>query len=135
MHTLSLDLTIEFVSRWHTGAGEAGIMANRLVQRDARNWPYVPASTLKGVIRHHCEKLCRTLGFPEPCDPHLSDLTQAGRFVPLTADLSPVETLFGNNFLGTDHHPPGSSINQIRATYRRRSRHVFCADATPRSQP
>jgi len=98
MYSIELHLTVQFTSRWHAGSGEAGFAAQRLIRRDARNRPFIPGSTLKGIIRENCEKLSRVLGFPEPADPHQPDLTQMGRFVPLTPVLSPVETLFGNNY-------------------------------------
>lgn len=62
--------------------------------------PYIPGSTLKGVIREACEKLSRTLGFPEPSDPHSTDLTLPGAFEPLNKALSPVDCLFGNKYEG-----------------------------------
>lgn len=98
MNSIKLELTVQFESRWHAGSGEAGFAAHRLIRRDARNWPFIPGSTLKGIIRENCEKLSRLLGFPAPADPHQPDLTQPGRFVPLNPSLSPVDNLFGNNY-------------------------------------
>ncbi|MDM8525793.1 RAMP superfamily CRISPR-associated protein [Desulfococcaceae bacterium HSG8] len=69
-HNLKLKLTISFKSKWHAGSGEGGFLLDRLIRKDARNLPYIPGSTLKGVVRENCEKLSRTLGFPEPLDPH-----------------------------------------------------------------
>ncbi len=94
-HRLKLKLSIRFLSKWHTGSGEGNLLTDRLLQRDARGMPYIPGSTLKGVIRENCEKLSRTLGFKEPCDPHSKS---ADFFKPLSEVLSPVDRLFGNKF-------------------------------------
>jgi len=96
MHRLHMEVSIAFRSRFHCGSGEGGLEADRLLRRDCRGRPFVPASTLKGVVRESCEKLCRTLGFPDPSDPHATRLTHPGIFEPLSRVKSPVECLFGN---------------------------------------
>jgi CRISPR/Cas system CSM-associated protein Csm3 (group 7 of RAMP superfamily) len=100
MPTLELRLEIEFLSKWRSGSGEGGLSAQRLIRRDARGWPYIPASTLKGVIRERCERLCRTLAenYWLPLDPHERDLRRPGAFAPLSQSPSPVETIFGTNY-------------------------------------
>ncbi len=97
-HKLELTLSFQFETIWHTGSGDGNILTDRLLQRDARGNPYLPAGTLKGVIRESCEKLCRTLNFPEPSDPHSIDLHFPGAFGPLSRAPSPVDRLFGNKF-------------------------------------
>ncbi|MDM8538278.1 RAMP superfamily CRISPR-associated protein [Desulfobacterales bacterium HSG17] len=97
-HYLKLKLTIQFESRWHTGSGEGNILTDRLIQKDARGMPHIPGSTLKGVIRESCEKLSRTLGFPEPSNPHSTDIKFPGSFNALNKAPSPVDRLFGNKF-------------------------------------
>lgn len=97
-HILKLELNIRFESKWHTGSGEGDLLLDRLIRRDARNWPYIPGSTLKGVIRESCEKLSRTLDFPDPVDPHQTDLSLPGAFVPLSKVPSPVDAVFGNKY-------------------------------------
>jgi len=103
MYTIHLELTIEFQSKWHCGSGEGGLALNRAVKRDARNWPHIPASTLRGVVRESCEKLSRTLDFPHATDPHQTDLTRAGpgAFQPMGKVCSPVDELFGNRYEGS----------------------------------
>ncbi|QTA92058.1 RAMP superfamily CRISPR-associated protein [Desulfonema magnum] len=96
-HNLRLDMTISFESKWHTGSGESGFLVDRLISRDARGWPYIPGSTLKGVIRENCEKLSRTLGFPHPLDPHENDEFSEA-FAPLNTLASPVDRIFGNKY-------------------------------------
>jgi hypothetical protein len=50
------------------------------------------------VIRESCEKLARTLGFPEPSDPHQTRLTHPATFAPLSRVTSPVDAIFGNRY-------------------------------------
>lgn len=95
-HHIRLDLEIAFSSRWHTGSGEGSVMTDRLIRRDPLNRPFVPAATLKGIVRQSCEKLSRTLGFRDPSDPHQSDLTLSQAFVPFKQMASPVDRLFGS---------------------------------------
>ncbi|MEW6140297.1 MAG: RAMP superfamily CRISPR-associated protein [Thermodesulfobacteriota bacterium] len=97
-HHIRLDLQIVFTSRWHAGSGESSLMTDRLVRRNGRNRPFIPAATLKGIVRQSCEKLSRTRGFPDPSDPHQSDLTEQGGFVPSAQMTSPVDRLFGTRF-------------------------------------
>jgi len=98
MHRIQLELEINFPYRWHTGSGEGSFMTDRLIRRDSQNLPFIPASTLKGIIRQSCEKLSRTLGFEEPSDPHQPDLTLSQAFVPFQQMVSPVDQLFGTKF-------------------------------------
>lgn len=124
-HDLKLKLNISFESRWHTGSGEGNILIDRLVQKDTRGMPYIPGSTLKGVIREACEKLSRTLGFPDPLDPHDTDLKCPGAFKPLNTVPSPVDRLFGSKYeqgglffrnahLTEDHHHHFFSQSRVR---------------------
>lgn len=97
-HHIRLDLQIVFASRWHAGSGESSLMTDRLIRRNGRNHPFIPAATLKGIVRQSCEKLSRTLGFPHPSDPHQGALSEQGAFVPSTQIVSPVDHLFGTRF-------------------------------------
>ena len=100
MHHIMLNLTINMTSKWHIGSGEGSLILDRLINRDSRNRPFIPGSTLKGVIRESCEKLSRTLKFPEPSDPHQSDLTIQDTFKPTAELQSPIDRIFGNKFQG-----------------------------------
>jgi len=99
-HHLKLELTIQFSSKWHSGSGESGLMLNRLINRDAQNCPYIPGSTWKGVVRESCEKLTRTLGFPDPADPHSRVLNVMDNFNEPQYIDSPVDRLFGTRYSG-----------------------------------
>lgn len=90
-----MHLSLCFQSPWHCDSGEGGLHTDRIVQRDARNLAYVPGSTLRGVVREQCEKLARSLGFPEPTDPHEDSMEHPDAFVPLVRVDSPVDRLFG----------------------------------------
>ncbi|KPA14384.1 protein containing DUF324 [Candidatus Magnetomorum sp. HK-1] len=97
-HHICIELSIDFLSKWHAGSGDGSLVSDRLIRRDSRNWPFIPGSTLKGVIRENCEKLSRTLLFKSPSDPHQRDLTIQDTFKPLKELDSPVDRLFGNTF-------------------------------------
>lgn len=99
-HMIKLDLSIRFQSKWHAGSGEGGLLTDRLIRRDARGWPYIPGSALRGVVRESCEKLSRTLDFPDPSDPHRTALSHPGAFAPLSKALPPVDAVFGNKYEG-----------------------------------
>jgi CRISPR/Cas system CSM-associated protein Csm3 (group 7 of RAMP superfamily) len=102
MHHIKLDLTIQFISKWHTGSGEGNFLVQRMLKKDAREWPYIPGSTFRGIARQSCEKLSRTLGFHEPGDPHDPRLDKPEVFGPLQKNLSPVDRLFGSKYEGTN---------------------------------
>lgn len=98
MHRISLDLAIKLGSRWHAGTGEGSQTVNRIIRRDSANLQYIPGSTLKGIVRESCERLCRTFGFPEPHDPHAKNIRDKGVFGPIEQVSSPADALFGNKF-------------------------------------
>jgi len=97
-HVIKLGLTIRFRSKWHIGSGEGGLLTDRFIRRDGRNRPYIPGSSLKGVVRESCEKLSRTLGFGDSCDPHQASLIDPRAFGPLAQAASPVDAIFGNKY-------------------------------------
>ncbi len=76
--------------------------ANRAVQRDSMRQPFIPASTLRGVVRESCEKFSRTMNFPHSGDPHDPDINRTGQepFLPLKDVRSPIYALFGNRYEG-----------------------------------
>ena len=99
-HNTRIQFTLQFTSKWHTGSGEGNLLIDRLVHKDAMNLPYIAGSTLKGVVRESCERLSRTLGYPEPMDPHQINLALEDNFKPLEKMDSPVDSLFGNKYEG-----------------------------------
>ncbi|MBI2470389.1 MAG: hypothetical protein HYV59_04000 [Planctomycetes bacterium] len=97
-HKIHINYTITLISKWHAGSGEGGLFANRLIRKDARNLPFIPGSTLKGIIRGNCEKLSSTLNFPPPTNPHDKKLIHSDSFTELSKVASPVDAIFGNCF-------------------------------------
>ena len=54
-------IILTFTTPFHFGTGLREGLIDRSVQRNANGYLYVPGSTLKGVIREHCEQVCRLL--------------------------------------------------------------------------
>lgn len=88
-HRVRLVLHICFRSRWHAGSGEGNLMTDRLIRRDGLNRPFIPGSTLKGIVRQSCEKLCHARGFRNLPSPHHTNAIQSH---------SPVDCLFGTTY-------------------------------------
>jgi len=57
-----LDLRVEFETPPNVGGYGAPLFVDRPFRRDAHGWPYIPASTLKGRLRHECERLVQATG-------------------------------------------------------------------------
>jgi CRISPR/Cas system CSM-associated protein Csm3 (group 7 of RAMP superfamily) len=86
------------------GAGALGIEADKMVQRDGRDRPIIPASQLKGRLRHACESLAREVGIPLCRSPHPQTTCPHLVTVPKGADgrrLCPVCRLFGSPALAS----------------------------------
>ena len=96
-HKLKIDMKVFFSNRWHIGSGIGSPVVDRLTIKDPMRQPYIPGSTLKGVVRHVCEKLAQALKF-ETTDPH--DETNIASFC--SAEKTPyvVDRLFGSRFEG-----------------------------------
>jgi CRISPR/Cas system CSM-associated protein Csm3 (group 7 of RAMP superfamily) len=60
---------LDFAMPFHFGTGMRTGLIDRAVQRDSKGYLYVPGSTIKGVVREHCEQLARFLGAED--DEHL----------------------------------------------------------------
>lgn len=56
---VQINYELAFATPFHLGTGISAGMIDRTVIRDADDYLYVPASTIKGVLREHCEQLCR----------------------------------------------------------------------------
>lgn len=104
---LDLGYRIAWDGRWHVGSGHQSAAADRLQRRwESRGRdgaPFVPGSQIKGVLRHHCERLAIALGLGV-VDPHSGaesgDRSLVTHFRPLaTSDLL-IDRLFGNRYQG-----------------------------------
>jgi CRISPR-associated protein Csm3 len=60
---VTIDLTLIFQTPLNIGSGaQRGTLADRAMIKDDRGWPYVPASALKGRLRHAVEQVAAGLG-------------------------------------------------------------------------
>jgi len=107
-----IDYELLFTAPFHFGTGTATASIDRTVIRDAHHALYVPASTFKGVLREHCEQLCRFyLPQAQIASPHdaYATLIQFGRLPTI------ISRIFGSSL-----HPGGLRFNdmkQERETY------------------
>lgn len=96
MQEIHIDFQLNMLGNWHSGSGEGGLLADRLLRRDCINRPYIPASTLRGVVREQCELISRSLGKTPPSDPHVDDVNT---FLPKNMTNSLVDILFGTKYI------------------------------------
>lgn len=67
---ITIDLTLTFETPLNIGSGaQRGTLADRAMIKDDRGWPYVPASALKGRLRHAVEQIEAGRGH-HVCDTH-----------------------------------------------------------------
>jgi CRISPR-associated protein Csm3 len=60
---VTIDLTLTFQTPLNIGSGaQRGTLADRAMIKDDQGWPYVPASALKGRLRHAVEQVVAGLG-------------------------------------------------------------------------
>lgn len=73
----TLELTVRAIDPLLVKSGMATVsgpnMAFVLTYRNGRPEPYLPGSSLKGVIRSHAERIARTLKSPSACEPFWND--------------------------------------------------------------
>ena len=100
---LDIDYDIVWHGRWHTGSGYSSVAVDRLQHRDWGGAPVIPGSLIKGVLRHHCERLVRAFGLPT-VDPHSGaepgDRELIRHFRPLHQSEVLVDRLFGTRYQG-----------------------------------
>ena len=88
---------------WHVGSGFGTATIDRLVRRRGpQKMPFVPGSQLKGVLRHHCERLAATLDCPV-VPPHALEARPVeliDNFQPLSVSKLLIDRLFGTRFEG-----------------------------------
>jgi CRISPR/Cas system CMR subunit Cmr4 (Cas7 group RAMP superfamily) len=95
---IELHYNLTFKTPFHCGTGLRIGLIDRTVIRDSQKYLYVPGSTLKGVLREHCEQLAR---FYEPdeamkqliASPHDEEMALRG----LGENLTIVTRLFGSH--------------------------------------
>lgn len=123
---IDIQYRIHFLAPFHLGTGVAnglidhGIARQQSASSEEDGLLYVPASTLKGVIRDECEQVAELAGFPRR-DPH-----QLGTNNPRMTQ-HPVDIVFG-----TPRHPASISFNDGRLAHEQRA---LLADARARAAP
>ena len=101
---LDLRYHIVWQGRWHVGSGYQSAAADRLQRRwksrGCDDAPFVPGSQIKGVLRHHCERLANALEL-ETVDPHdVGDRSLVAHFRPLAKSGLLIDRLFGSRYQG-----------------------------------
>lgn len=105
---LDVSYRIVWQGRWHVGSGYQSAAVDRLQLRmndraGSLGTPFVPGSQLKGVLRHHCERLAVALGL-EAVDPHAGaesgDRSLVEHFQPLAKSALLIDRLFGSRYQG-----------------------------------
>ena len=64
---LDCTITFEIQSAFHLGSGKVGVFSDALIQRRKNGMPYVPGSSLAGVLRTQVENLSKTITNQEAC--------------------------------------------------------------------
>lgn len=103
---VQIDYELQFDSPFHFGTGITSGLIDRIVIRDSSGYLYVPASTFKGVLREHCEQLCRFyLPNTQIASPHDTSaaLAQFGETP------TPIYRIFGSSL-----YPGGLHFNDAR---------------------
>jgi CRISPR-associated protein Csm3 len=60
---IQIDVTLTFQTPLNIGSGaQRGTLADRAMIKDHHGWPYIPASALKGCLRHAVEQVAAGLG-------------------------------------------------------------------------
>ncbi len=123
---------ITFQSPFHLGTGVSAGAVDRTVIRDTSGYLYVPASTFKGVLREHCERLWRfalsgkqvTVASPHDMYAALGDFRSA--LTPtISGDfrntLAPIHRIFGSSLsAGTLYFDDAHQTPQDRLDYESR---------------
>jgi CRISPR/Cas system CSM-associated protein Csm3 (group 7 of RAMP superfamily) len=105
---LDVSFQVCWRGRWHVGSGHSTAAVDRQVRRrrrrkNAPGTPFVPGAQLKGVLRHHCERLAAALGCPV-VSPHSTNPEGSpellGAFRPLARSPLLIDRLFGSRYQG-----------------------------------
>ena len=105
MQRLDLSYEIVWKGRWHVGSGYQSAVADRLLRRmgGVNEFPFVPGSQIKGILRHQCERLALALDL-EAINPHTvakdDEQSLVKHFTPLATSALIVDRLFGSRYQG-----------------------------------
>ncbi len=96
-HKIEITLKIPVMQRMFIGSGFSDKTINRKSIKNSKGLAYIPASSLKGIIRNECEKIAKLYNF-DVLSPHSNDSltnftnSKSSRFL--------VDILFGSKFEG-----------------------------------
>lgn len=110
---MHVDLTVVFERSWRIGSGQAaGRHVDDLVRCDGNGLPFVPGSTLRGLVSDAARRLAGTLGI-EVCD---GTLTRGeGRLLGRLCGVSPGDGMCPLCILtGSNHRPAAVSFEPAR---------------------
>lgn len=96
-HKIKIELEIEIDGNLFIGSGFGDSTINRRILRDSENQVYIPASSIKGVIRNSFEKLVTLYDFPVK-SPH--DNTSLDAFKNSKDTSFITDKIFGSKFDG-----------------------------------
>lgn len=100
METISITIHFEAGFAVQSGYGLAGVLDNTIM-KDARGLPYIPGTTLKGVIREACEEIALLMG----CKPYqtviaeIKDIKTDGKDIYSPSSYGLVNRIFGTPFI------------------------------------
>lgn len=129
---IRLELRVEFDTPFNVDSGAmGGSVAHKPLVRDFQGWPMIPASSLKGRLRHECERLAKALAeeWPYDCQPPEPDKMCQGQW---PDEFCPICRLFGSpwhispllfsdlKLLGQGARPPRSGLRYGVALSRHR---------------
>lgn len=90
---IDIDYQIKFDTPFHLGTGLRRGLLDRSVCRDAKDYLYIPGSTLKGAFRERCEQVTRLIGL-RAVSPHDTQEAIAG----FRDDIDIVDRIFGSRY-------------------------------------
>lgn len=90
---ISIDYHIKFETPFHFGTGLRRGLLDRSVCRDAKDYLYIPGSTLKGVFRERCEQIARLVDL-RAVSPHNEQAAIAG----FRDGVDIVDRIFGSRY-------------------------------------
>ena len=102
-----IPLQVTFETPVNIGGYGAPTFVDRPFRRDSDGWPFSPASSLKGRLRHECERLARALG-DEVCNgPEPDQMCRGGE-----QDVCPVCKIWGSPWVTGSVYPADLTLER-----------------------
>jgi CRISPR/Cas system CSM-associated protein Csm3 (group 7 of RAMP superfamily) len=100
---ISITYNLTFETPFHCGTGLRSDLIDRTVVRDHEQYLYVPGSTIKGVVREHCERLERMYSARDNTDDVIGSPHDArNALMALGRPVTMISRIFGS------HYNPGN---------------------------